>query len=298
MNIRHEIAAALSLLLLAACGTQKSSVKDVTTPSTKPSAVKQQVEIPESSGFTFVQKVNDGKVTAQDIVANLTFSATMDGKDVSVPGSLHMRKDQMIRLQLFVPIIHTEVGRLEFTPDYVLVVDRLHKQYVKEDYRQLDFLRDNGLDFYALQALFWNQLYMPGEKQVDESDLSKFRADLNGAAQTVPVSLDKGRMTYQWDTDRLTGRIDNTKVTYVSEQHGKSTLTMKYANFKPLGAKLFPAYEELVFLTSATKKVKKVTMVLDMDNISTSSKWSTETTLPSKYKKIEAADIFSKLFNM
>lgn len=35
-----------------------------------------------------------------------------------------MRKDKMIRLRLFVPIIGTEVGRIDFTPDYVLVVDR------------------------------------------------------------------------------------------------------------------------------------------------------------------------------
>ena len=73
---------------------------------------------------------------------------------------------------------------------------------------------------------------------------------------------------------------------------------MKYANFKALGAKAFPSYEELTFQTTATKKMEKVTMILDMDEPNASSKWSTETTLPSKYKKIEATDIFSKLFNM
>jgi len=315
MNIRLGIIAISTLLLVASCGTGKLAVKDSKNalPQTaKPEQASKTEQASKSetaskpattkatkeSSFAFVEKVNDRKVTADNIVADLTFSATMGGKDVSVPGSLHMRKDQMIRLQLFVPLLHTEVGRLEFTPDYVLVVDRLHKQYVKEDYNKLDFLRDNGLDFYALQALFWNQLFLPGKKTVGEGDVAKFYADLSGSAQAVPVTLKSGNLAYQWNADRESGKINEVKASYVSTQHGKSTLTMKYANFKALGAKAFPSYEELTFQTTATKKMEKVTMILDMDEPTASSKWSTETTLPSKYKKIEATDIFSKLFNM
>lgn len=303
MNIRLGIIALSTLLLVAACGTNKMAVKDTKTTLPQTTQPKQNTKpettkATEESSFAFVEKVNDRKVTADNIVADLTFSATMGDKDVSVPGSLHMRKDQMIRLQLFVPLLHTEVGRLEFTPDYVLVVDRLHKQYIKEDYNKLDFLRANGLDFYALQALFWNQLFLPGTKAVGEGDVSKFKADLSGSAQIVPISLKSGTLTYQWNADRQSGQINDVKASYISAQHGKSTLTMKYANFKALGTKAFPTYEELSFTTTATKKVQKVTMILDMDAPSTSSKWSTETTLPSKYKKIEATDIFSKLFSM
>ena len=71
----------------------------------------------------------------------------MGSKDVTVPGSVHMRKDKVIRIQLFVPLLGSEIGRLEFTPDYVLVMDRFNRQYVKGDYNQLDFLRDNGISF-------------------------------------------------------------------------------------------------------------------------------------------------------
>lgn len=306
MKIQFGILALSTLLLAASCGTNKMAVKDTKTAwpaTTKPSTSEKTTQTgatkaEDTSSFAFVEKVNDRKVTADNIVADLTFSATMGSKDVSVPGSLHMRKDQMIRLQLFVPFIHTEVGRLEFTPDYVLVVDRLHKQYVKADYNKLDFLRANGLDFYALQALFWNQLFLPGKKTVDEGDVSKFKADLSGTAQTVPVSLVRGGLTYLWNANRESGQINDMKASYKSAQHGSSTLTMKYAKFKTVGTKVFPSYEELNFQTTATKKVQKVTMILDMDEPSTSSSWSTETTLPSKYKQIEATDIFSKLFSM
>ncbi len=297
-KFRLGIVAFSAMLLLASCGVKKAAVKDADkATSNLPKMGKTEVATPTSS-FAFVERVNDKRVDAQDIVADFTFTASMGGKDVSVPGSLHMRKDQMIRLQLFMPVLHTEVGRLEFTPEYVLVVDRLHKQYVKEDYRQMDFLKANGLDFNALQSLFWNQLYLPGAKNVEEENISKFKADLSGSAATIPVSVKNGNLSLSWNVSRQTELINDVKATYTSAQHGTSVLTMKYAKFKPVGAKMFPAFEELSFQTSATKKVQRITMTLDMDDISTSSKWSTETTLSSKYKKIEATDIFSKLFSM
>ncbi len=286
------------MLLLASCGAKKAAVKDNGSATSNLQKVQETENATAKSTFAFVEKVNDKKVDVQDIVADLDFTATMGGKDVSVPGSLHMRKDQMIRLQLFMPILHTEVGRLEFTPEYVLVVDRLHKQYVKEDYTKIDFLKVNGLDFNALQALFWNQLYLPGTKSVGEESISKFKADLSGSAATIPVSVKTGNLSLVWNVSRQTQLINDVKATYTSAQHGTSVLTMKYDKFKTVGAKMFPSFEELSFQTSAAKKLQKVTMTLDMDDISTSSKWSTETTLSSKYKKIEATDIFSKLFSM
>ena len=297
-KFRLGIVAASAMLLLASCGAKKAAVKDNGSATSNLQKVQETENATAKSTFAFVEKVNDKKVDVQDIVADLDFTATMGGKDVSVPGSLHMRKDQMIRLQLFMPILHTEVGRLEFTPEYVLVVDRLHKQYVKEDYTKIDFLKVNGLDFNALQALFWNQLYLPGTKSVGEESISKFKADLSGSAATIPVSVKNGNLSLVWNVSRQTQLINDVKAIYTSAQHGTSVLTMKYDKFKTVGAKMFPSFEELSFQTSATKKLQKVTMTLDMDDISTSSKWSTETTLSSKYKKIEATDIFSKLFSM
>ena len=53
-----------------------------------------------------------------------------------------------------------------------------------------------GISFYSLQALFWNQLLLPGERTVKESDLKKFDARLDVAGDAVPVSFRNGNMTY------------------------------------------------------------------------------------------------------
>ncbi len=286
-----KILALCAPLALASCGAKKSLVKDGASVAASQVTGKQDA----GQQLAFVQKVSDQKVYAKNIVGSLSFTATLDGKNVTVPGSLHMRRDKVIRLQLFVPYIGTEVGRLEFTPDYVMVVDRLHKQYVKGDYNQLDFLRDNGLNFYSLQALFWNQLLLPGTTRVTEGDLAKFTVNLDGNGANVPVSVNNGKLSFTWQADRNSGRIGEAVVKYSSAAHGSSTLTWNYSDFKALGVKTFPATQVFSFVTNATKQARKATVKLALDELKTSDDWEENTTLSSKYKKVDAYDVLGKL---
>ena len=281
-------------LALASCGVKKSLVKDSGSAATSQLTDKQVA----GQQLAFVQKVSDQKVYAKNIVGSLSFTASMDGKSVNVPGSLHMRRDKVIRLQLFIPYIGTEVGRLEFTPDYVMVVDRLHKRYVKGDYNQLDFLRSNGLNFYSLQALFWNQLLLTGTSRVTEGDLAKFDVNLSTTGDNVPVSVKNGNLSFTWQADRTSGRIGEAVVKYSSVSQGSSTLTWKYSDFKALGVKTFPATQVFSFDTNATKQARKATVKLSMDELKTSDDWEETTTLSDKYKKVDASDILGKLLEM
>ena len=281
-------------LALASCGAKKSLVKDNATVPTTQAAHKHAEEMQ----LAFVQKVSDQKVYAKNIVSGLSFTANMDGKSITLPGALRMRRDQVIRLQIFIPYIGTEAARIEFTPDYVLVVDRLHKQYVKGDYNQLDFLRNNGLSFYSLQALFWNQLMLPGANRVSEGDLKKFDVNLDGMGQNVPIMLKNGNLDFTWQANRNSGLIAEAVVAYTSRSQGNSTLTWKYDNFKALGAKSFPATQEFSFATNATKQARKATVKLALDALKTSDDWEANTVMSSKYKKVDAQDILGKLLEM
>ncbi|MDD6516516.1 MAG: DUF4292 domain-containing protein [Prevotella sp.] len=302
MRKSHIILLALPCLLWA-CGTTKQAVNNAGQKQETVSTVAKQKEVTgkqnaTATSLSFVQKVSDNSVYAQNIVSSMTFSIKAGNKDISAPGSLRMRKDKMIRLQLFVPIIGTEVGRIDFTPDYVLVVDRLHKQYVKGGYNDIDFLRNNGLDFYSLQSLFWNQLLLPGTKKVGEMDLQKFSANLDGTGQYVPVSIKYNNLSFVWKAARTTGLINQAKVVYSSAANGSSTLTWDYSNFKSVGAKMFPATQVFAFESKQMQKVSAVTVTLEMDNIQTTSGWDSETTLSSKYKQVDAKQALSTLLSM
>lgn len=300
-RIHQAILFALPVLFWA-CGTSKQAVssdgKKPVAASATANGEATAASRPAGSTLAFVQKVSDNRVYAQNIVANMTFTIDYGEKNISAPGSLRMRKDKMIRLQLFIPLIGTEVGRIDFTPGYVLVVDRLHKQYVKGDYSQLDFLRDNGLDFYSLQSLFWNQLLLPGTKKISEGDLQKFTANLDGTGKNIPITLNYNKLNFSWIADRATALISQAKVAYASKANGRSALTWNYSDFTPVGAKKFPTRQEFSFTTTKAAKVQTVTVTLDMEEPKTTEGWDAETTLSSKYRQMDARQILDKLLNM
>lgn len=286
-------------LLLAACGSKKAMVNEKAAIAADAEKVaRDAAEVQAINHLHFMEKVNTHKADVQNIVADINFTAMAGDKDVSAPGTLRMRRDKVIRIQLFIPFLGTEVGRLEFTPDYALVVDRLHKQYVKGDYNQLGFLRDNGLDFYSLQALFWNELFLPGQKAVAEADLSKFQVKAGEAGSGSSVSFSDGRLGCEWNVSATDGKINRAVVTYTSAAQGQSALTWAYSDFKPLGSKTFPATEEFSFLSPSVKKAKKITVQLRMDGFKTKDNWDAETTISSKYKQVDAKDVLAKLLSM
>lgn len=295
MNLSKITILAAAVLALSGCGSQKSIVsqsgKTIKTVEKSSDAKKAQID--------FLDKVNDNASFQKNISASITFKVARDnGKEISVPGQLRMRKDQVIRLSLQVPILGTEVGRIEFAKDYVLFVDRMHKEYVKANYNQVGFLRDNGINFYSLQALFWNRLLLPGQASVGYTDLDKFSVNLNGTAQQVPVTLKNRKLTYTWTADRTNGLISKTRVDYASQGHGTSTLTWQYSKFTSLSSKMFPYANQLTIVTPANGKTRTLNASYEINSISTASDWDAETTLTNKYKQVSVDEILGKLSNM
>lgn len=291
----------IKLLLLcmplfgAACSAKKAVVDHA--KSTSSTAQQEDAQALAVKKLTFVQKVSDNQVYAKNIVGSMSFNIQAGDKDITVPGSVHMRKDEVIRLQLFIPLIGSEVGRIEFTPDYVLVIDRIHKEYIKADYSQLDFLKKNGLTFYSLQALFWNQLLIPGAQRVTESDLKKFDVIFNNLSSNL-VSFNSGNISYTWNADAATGQINTADVVYSHAAHGTSKLNWQYSNFKSVGVKNFPATQTFTMSSSAVKGGAALQVTLKMNEVKTDDNWETHTIPSDKYKKVEAEDVFSKILSL
>ena len=297
MKKLHITMATMGLaMLLASCASKKAVVDNTPTKTQTTTPVQtgtqtpstRSTDVPATQAAVYLKKVLDNQVYAKNVVGDMTFNITMGSKDVSVPGSVHMRRDEVIRLQLFIPLLGTEVGRVEFSPGRVLIVDRMHKEYIEADYNQLDFLKNNGLNFYSLQALFWNELLVPGQKSVGEGDFSKF--NVSG----TNVKLTNGNMTYNWTTS-ANGQIVMTNVNYASAKSGASSLLWMYSNFKTLGTKQFPAHQNFQFSTTSSNQLKTVKVNIDMDEVKDKSDWDAKTVVSNKYKKVEPTDILGKL---
>lgn len=282
-------------LLLASCASKKA-VGDRIADRTAPATTTSKTVKDERSEF--IHRVAGNAMTAANIVASADFRLVAGNKDLSCDGKLSMRRDEIIRLQLLLPIIRTEIARVDFTPDHVLLVDRYHKEYIRASYKDVSFLADNGISFYSLQALFWNQLFLPGEKTVGEAQLRKFACGIAQVATSVPVSFKSGNIDYEWTADKTTAQISAANVSYKSAQHGTSSLHWTYDNFRTVGGKPFPCSQQFTVKTGATGKQQSAQLTVKMSAPKTSSDWDTTTELSSKYKKIEAQDILKKLLSL
>ena len=298
-SLLFKIVTACVPLLFIACASKKVVTDNANANIGSSKTHKAETNAPTSmSAVSFIQKVMDNQVFSKNIVGDMNFNIKVGEKDLSVPGSIHMRRDEVIRLQLFIPLLGSEIGRLEFTPNYVLVVDRMHKEYVKADYNELSFLKNNGLNFYSMQALFWNELSLPGTNKLSDKDYGKYQVDFTAEGNTFPVSLKKGNMSYLWQADKQNGQITDASVLYQSNNHGSSDLTWNYSDFTAVGVKQFPANQHFKFNTTATTKRRSIEVNIKMKSVKTTEKWDTNTTVSEKYKKIQPTDVLGRLLGM
>ena len=269
----------LLILLFVSCGTKKTI--------DSPSSVK-TVETSTLKKMDYVRKVYNNATNAKNIVSKIDFTIDAKGKNISVDGRIYMRKDEVIRVVL-APFGIMEVGRVEFTPDYVLVVDRMHKQYVKATYNDLSFLKNNGLNFYSLQALFWNELFLPGTNRLTDNMLDKFDSDLAAGAQRK-VRTKSGSLNFEWDTTVASGRIDAANVTYGTGTANASSASWKYDTFSALGSKTFPARQSVSFTGKTGKTNSTIKVDIRMKKLTTDSNWETHSSVSDKYTKVSAEE--------
>ena len=83
-------------LAVVSCGTKKAAMSGGSSSSSG----NNDVESILARKTDFLRKVYDNEVYAQAISAKIKFSINTGSKDLSVSGSLKMKKDDVIRIQL------------------------------------------------------------------------------------------------------------------------------------------------------------------------------------------------------
>lgn len=295
IRLMAKMALLLTPLVFAACGSKKNLVTDnnldnntVNITNTGNATTPAEGKVNNS---TYLAKVINNASTQNAMVANIDFSLKSGKKDITVDGKLSMKRGEVVRIQL-TPMGLMEVGRLEFTKDSVLIMDRIHKQYLKSSYDQVSFLKNNGIDFNALQALFWNQLFLPGEKVLGEKQLEAFKVD------GTNISYQNGKMEYQWKTDNEVERLISALATYNGSNSGKSLLGWDYSDFKTFGGKPFPACQLITLDTNAKGTQKVINVELKLKSMKADSNWDTVTKVSGKYKPVKLEDVINQILKI
>lgn len=273
-------------LLLTACHSSKnatrntlpkSEVTDLTTVTTQQQAL-------ETTRKVAALKANATGITASTKVR----LSGIGGKDLSVNGKLQMLRNKVVRISL--RFLGIEVGIMEFTPNNVLIIDRMNKQYVRAAYTDISFLRQASLDFYSLQSLFWNELFLPGEHTLQAADLTRFSLSAQGN-QNVLQPQGTPRLTYKFFTDPTTETIHRLQVTSVNKAD-KGEFAFNYDGFEQFSGRSFPT--NLQMAVTGTGK-KDISLSLNLSSLKATSDIEPNTAVSSKYTQRSVQQVLGQL---
>ena len=98
------------------------------------------------------------RTTAQGVTAKLNLSLSAGSKKINLGGTYRLKRDEVIQINLTYTMLFTiNVGTMELTPDYMLVVDRMNKRYCRVRYSEVPTLAQAGITFAYLQRVFWGE---------------------------------------------------------------------------------------------------------------------------------------------
>ena len=263
----------MMLMLMASCSSTKT--------------LKKSSFIDGMSEKEYVENVISNTSAWDALTAKMSLSIDLEGKGVTkVNGTLRIKKGEVIQVSI-APLLGIEVARAEISPDGVLVIDRMNKRYVKVSFVELKSLAHADLDFHTLQALFLNELFLPGKGDLTPRDINAFRIEQETEGVWLEVKKVK-QFTYQFLTQAPEALLKESRIGLNESPY---LLSWKYDDFQRLEQKHFPADMRLTLVGG--KKPVKATLVLS--RLSTNADWETHTEVSKKYERVKLEDILKQL---
>ena len=269
-NIVSRSIVTLLLLTLTLTGCRTSRQAENATTFTK----KQRNEIlaPLAQYPADVQFVN----------AKTAITLNYNGMAATVKGRLRMRRDEAIQMS-FTALGLMEIAVIEFTPKGAYIIDRVNKRYALFDY-STGWLNLAGINFNAVQALFWNRIFIPGGKEPWNST-SDFTIS-NAGNQCVVEPSRQRILKCQFYTDSECKELQQTNLSI--QQYAA---TWRYDDFELLGTYAYPTTHDV----SVDASARSVGAHIALTGISTlDTGWQSGTDL-SRYKQVDFDQLLSIL---
>jgi hypothetical protein len=204
-------------------------------------------------------------------------------KSTTAGAQLKIKKDEVVDLSLYIPFIMKEVFRMYITPDSLLIIDRINKLYFTESMHNLKNRLPFDFDYFSMQALFSNQLFIAGKEFIDQNELESFglRED---EFQVYLRNTDSQGINYDFTSD-YTNRILQTKM-----YKGKGDVNMSW-DYKEFGLtsnnRLFPMLMQMKLQLPEDN----FSMNMIFNKIEINTPFVPEVKIPEKYTRINMEQV-------
>ena len=272
-RLYHITGIAILIALLASCSSTKN--------------MKKSHSIEGMTEMEYFEAVISNTGGRDALTAKMSLSIDVEGKGTTkVNGTLRIKKNEVIQMSI-TPLLGIEVARAEISPDGILVIDRMNKRYVEVSFAEVKALANVDLDFHSLQALFLNELFLPGKGDLTSRDVSSFQMNVEPDGVVLDVKKTK-RFSYQFLTQAPEALLKESCIGLMGAPY---LLRWRYDGFRPLASLSFPTDMQVSF--EGGKKPMKA--ALSLTRLSTHADWDAHTEVSPRYEKVRLEDILKLL---
>ncbi|HHX31262.1 MAG TPA: DUF4292 domain-containing protein [Bacteroidales bacterium] len=215
--------------------------------------------------------------------SRLNINITNGSKTLSSKATLRMVKDSSIQISVQ-PLFGVEMFRFYIDPYQVVLLDRMNKRYVEETISSLKEHYPVGFDFYTLQSMLTNSLFITGKNRVEYNDYRMLRyaqtSDLN---YTITGKDHDSGIDYSFNVN------GDDRIVYTQLLHNENQLSLKwsYDEFAQMTESIFP-HRMMVAITTQKRKLDSE---LRFSGIEINEPFSISTSIPNGYRKVAISDI-------
>jgi hypothetical protein len=262
-------------LLTSACKQSKSTVSVALSPKSK----NERLDL-------FINQA----LQYETFSSQLNFTFQTKKQSVSVDGQLKMIKDRAIQLSLKIPLLGTEAFRITLTPDQLIIIDRINKQYLAESMSEIQSKAPFDFDFYSFQALLSNRLFIAGKNQITPDDYPLFRMQEDFYLFHIE-NTDRHNIEYSFTGD-FTHRILKTQM---RKEEWNSKIECVYDRFGLTdNKKLFPMSLKM----ELNLPEEAIQINLNFYTVNINGAFELDYGYPAKYKPVSLQDIIKLIQNM
>jgi hypothetical protein len=182
-----------------------------------------------------------------------------------------------------------EVMRMDLTPERIVIIDRWKKQYFSESFKDSEFLKQLDFNFYNLQALFTDKLFIPGKQEVEYDDYNNFV--VNPANELYMLQTKgKGSLSYNFAVDAS----DHIVSTLIYNEKQNLSLQWSYTDFIK--------DNDLTYPTSMQTKIevvkKRTDINISYNKLDIDKDFRVDISIPSKYTKVTFKDLLGSYLKL
>ncbi len=275
-NIFYKSIFILALIIsFSACKSTKYAGKNVKTEHTKTM---------NTSSMTAIEAIKqiqqEQPAFSKAFVRKMSVDIDFKGRELNVGATCKMVSDSAIHISIQ-PFMGIELFKVEMTPERIIVLDKTNRAYYESNYAILNQNAGLVVDFYGIQALLTNRMFVPGKKIIADDDF------IWQDKKQETLSLHNYNISQEVGLDLDYSRINRILIATADEQ---SAMNTQYKNFKIFDGELFP---EKILIDINDKKDKASFHFL-IEEILFNKDFSMSAADLSRYNQKDVRSLFKK----